>query len=298
MSELLPPLVPAEVDLRDFEFQPMQVQRILTSETWILGSGDERAAAITLWMQSWHQVPAGSLPDNDKMLDHLSMSKRWKQVKDHALRGWLTCSDGRLYHPVVCEKALEAWIEKLGNSLSGNAGNAKRWGISIDLQATRQQMLDAIGMLRALAPQSKTFRKKLVLSILADSGGESPPDIRTESPPDSPTDRKGQGQGHRKRNTPHSPPGGGRFAEFWEAWPASKRKGGKAVCLTLWERGNLDPQADAILAHVRAMRGTTDWTKQAGEFVPAPEVYLRGKRWDGADAGATGPADDIFAGAV
>lgn len=50
------PLVPGEADLRDFKFMPMEVQRILTSETWILGSSDERAPAVALWLQSWHQV--------------------------------------------------------------------------------------------------------------------------------------------------------------------------------------------------------------------------------------------------
>lgn len=97
-----------------------------------------------------------------------------------------------------------------------------------------------------------------------------------------------------KRKKPHSPLRGGRFTEFWEAWPRSKRKGGKAVCEGLWDRGKLDSQADAILAHVLAMRGSADWLKQAGEFIPAPEVYLRGKRWDGADAGEPGTAGDIY----
>jgi len=32
------PLVPAEVDLRDFAFMPLDVRRLLTSETWVLGT--------------------------------------------------------------------------------------------------------------------------------------------------------------------------------------------------------------------------------------------------------------------
>jgi hypothetical protein len=34
--------------------------------------------------------------------------KGWSEVRDEALRGFVECSDGRLYHPVVAEKALEA----------------------------------------------------------------------------------------------------------------------------------------------------------------------------------------------
>ncbi len=193
------PLVPKDVDLRDFAFMPLDVRRLLTSETWILGNGDERAAAMTLWLESWHQVPAGSLPNNDRMLAHLSQCPKWSRVREHALRGWEDGGDGRLYHPVVCEKALEAWIEKLSNSLSGASGNAKRWGVDVDLSGIREQFSTAVDMLRSIAPQSRALKKKIVATILSvsppdsprDSHGVSPPD----SPPPSPPDRKGQGQG-------------------------------------------------------------------------------------------------------
>jgi hypothetical protein len=178
------PLVPAECDLRDFPYLPVDVQRLLTSETWVLGKGDERAAAMALWLQSWHQVPAASLPDNDRMLGHLAQVANWKRVKPQALRGWVLCTDGRLYHPVVAEKALEAWVEKLVNSYSGALGNAKRWGIDIDIDATRRQLLFALDCLRALAPQSKVFKKQAVAKIVAGSPPESPPDNPGGSPPD------------------------------------------------------------------------------------------------------------------
>lgn len=189
------PLVPAQVDLRDFQFMPMDVRRLLTSETWVLGDGEEKAAAVTLWLESWHQVPAGSLPSSDRMLAHLSQSKKWAKVKEHALRGWVLCSDDRRYHAVVCEKVLEAWIEKLAASLSGAAGNAKRWGVDVDLTGIRAQFIQAVELLRQLAPQSRSLKKKVVAVILAGSGPESPPDAAKGSPPESPPDRKGQGQG-------------------------------------------------------------------------------------------------------
>lgn len=111
------PLVPAEVDLSDFGFMPLDVRRLLTSETWIEASDDPRIghAAMSLWAEAWHQVPCGSLPDNDKVLLRLSMcpsAKEWARVRDRVLEGWVRCSDGRLYHPVVAEKAMEAWGHK------------------------------------------------------------------------------------------------------------------------------------------------------------------------------------------
>jgi len=73
------------------------------------------------------------------------------------------------------------------------------------------------------------------------------------------------------------------FAEFWAAWPKSTRKGGKAECEKLWRKSKLEDITAEVVAHVRAMAVTETWTKQGGEFIPAPLVYLRGKRWDGAE---------------
>jgi len=194
VTELPAPLTPADCNLRDFQFMPMDVARLLASETWVLGTGDERAAAMTLWLESWRQVPAGSVPTDDRMLAHLSQSKAWKKVRAHALRGWVEASDGRLYHPVVAEKVLEAWIEKLAFSLSGSAGNAKRWGIEIETAGIRERVIAACDMLRALAPQSKTLKKKAVLIIAAGSPPDqnpSPPESPPDDPNASPPDRKG-----------------------------------------------------------------------------------------------------------
>ena len=126
MSNLKTPLTPKECDVSNFPFMPLDIDRLLNSETWILGDDSEKVASMTLWLKSWSQIPAASIPNNDKMLAHLSgMGTKWKKVKDHALRGWVDGGDGRLYHHVVAEKALEAWIEKLASAISGAQGNAK-----------------------------------------------------------------------------------------------------------------------------------------------------------------------------
>ena len=126
------PLTPPECDLRDYPWMPIDCTRLLTSETWILGSSDEKVAALTLWCKSWHQVPAGSLPSHDRMLAVLSEAGgAWNRVREHALRGWIECADGRLYHPVVCEKANEAWGLKQSRKArteSARAAKADRRG--------------------------------------------------------------------------------------------------------------------------------------------------------------------------
>ena len=99
-----------------------------------------------------------------------------------------------------------------------------------------------------------------------------------------------------KSKTPVVPSSG--FTAFWDTWPKSSRKGEKSNCVKLWETSGLELEQAAILAHVEAMKLTDGWRKQGGEFVPAPLVYLRNRRWDGAELDATGSdSDAAWAGA-
>ncbi|MDP3377029.1 MAG: DUF1376 domain-containing protein, partial [Brevundimonas sp.] len=109
------PLTPLQCDLRGLPYMPLDCARLLESDTYALTTGDEFKAALTLWCRSWSQAPAASLPDSERILakwSGVSLSE-WRQVREQALRGWLRCTDGRLYHPVVAEKALTAWLQRL-----------------------------------------------------------------------------------------------------------------------------------------------------------------------------------------
>lgn len=116
------PLVPADVDLQDFAFMPVDVRRLRDSDLAALETPEACWAAVLLWAASWHQMPAASLPDDDRVLSNLAgygrVVKEWQRIKEGALRGWVKCDDGRLYHPVVAEKALEAWDSKLRHAHS------------------------------------------------------------------------------------------------------------------------------------------------------------------------------------
>lgn len=111
------PLTHCEADLQDFPFMPLDVLRLRDSNLAISATGEEFRAAVLLWCASWHQIPAGSLPNDDAQLSQFAgfgrVLKEWKKVKSRALSNWQLCSDGRLYHPVVAEKVNEAWIAKL-----------------------------------------------------------------------------------------------------------------------------------------------------------------------------------------
>src|ERR1700730_17996053 len=106
------PPIPCDVDLRDFRFMPLDVVQLSNSETWAIADGWTAKALVNLWMRAWHQVPAGSLPDDDILLRTWAGVPDWESVRNVALRGFVKCSDGRLYHRVICEKALSAWNDR------------------------------------------------------------------------------------------------------------------------------------------------------------------------------------------
>lgn len=109
MNDLPEPLTPPDCDLRGMPFMPLDTVRLLDSDFFALATAEEFRIGLVLWCKAWQQVPAASLPDDDRILAHLSgMRDRWCDVRDMSLHGWIKCSDGRLYHPVVAEKAMEA----------------------------------------------------------------------------------------------------------------------------------------------------------------------------------------------
>jgi hypothetical protein len=90
---------------------------------------------------------------------------------------------------------------------------------------------------------------------------------------DTDTDKK-------KKNIP---PPSGAFLRFWGSWPKHNRKQSQGKCWSVWLKADLDQQAEAILAHVEALKGSSDWRKESGKFIPAPLVYLNQGRWEGAE---------------
>lgn len=111
------PLTPPDSDLRDFQFMPLDVVRFAQSDLVSMEVPEAVLAALLLWGAAWHSTPAGSLTDDDRVLAKAAGYGRaigdWQRIRTAALHGFIKCSDGRLYHPVVSEKVVEAWNGKL-----------------------------------------------------------------------------------------------------------------------------------------------------------------------------------------
>lgn len=105
----------SQIDLRDFPYIPLYIHRLQKSRAWLLCKREPALAfyMVNLWVRSWHEVPCGSLEDDDDVLADAAMCdpKTWEKVKERVLRGWKRES-GRVYHNVVAEVAQESWDAK------------------------------------------------------------------------------------------------------------------------------------------------------------------------------------------
>ncbi len=102
-SELPEPPYPADVRAKGWGFT-LDIERIRQSDAWVgCKPHDLRNPMLRLWMESWTQVPCGSLPSNDELLaDHIDMDpKMFRACRDVLLHGWYQAKDGRLYHRVI-----------------------------------------------------------------------------------------------------------------------------------------------------------------------------------------------------
>lgn len=111
------PLSPEDCDLRGYDFMPILGHRLFTSELYLRATGDEFRCALRLWWAAWNQKPAGSLPSDDASLAMLADfgrdMKSWAKVKSWALHGFVSCSDGRLYHPILSGEAVKAYAMRI-----------------------------------------------------------------------------------------------------------------------------------------------------------------------------------------
>lgn len=104
---------------------------------------------------------------------------------------------------------------------------------------------------------------------------------------DAQVGREGKGkEGDKRDATRDEEPTG--FADFWKTWPDTDRKQAKGKCLEAWKKASAERDAAVILAHVQSLKLSASWTKNNGEFIPAPLVYINQRRWEGASA--DGPA--------
>lgn len=192
---LTEPLTPDDCNLRGLPYMPLDVVRFLESDLVGVVTPQEGWAAILLWARSWLQVPAASLPDNDRQLARWAglSEAEWREVRTNALRGWRRASNGRLYHPVVAEKALSAWIERLRLQQKSALGNASQGRASVDPASFDEPIGQGLRLLASLNPGEATKLDRAPRGPRSTSG-----ETHRETPGESDRDTSGETQ----RDTP------------------------------------------------------------------------------------------------
>jgi hypothetical protein len=284
------PLVAADVDLRDFPAMMIDIARLFGSEFHAASNDAEWRAGVTLWLRSFHQVPAGSLPSDEASLTRLAELgkdvKSWRKIRTKTLRGWALASDGRYYHKTVAEKVLEAWLEKLGQRKSSGTGNAKRYGGSFDPAPVEAQIEQAVRMLSAINPQSRALRKRPLKGLPTTS--EPPPDGSPDGSADhAPSGSQGKGKEGKgleasslcSEASPQTPSGGfcegTMFLDFEAVYPfdtIDRRSGARIAFEAL-------PEDDRRAAIVGA-KSYAEVVRREGRKVKFAKGWLEERGWE------------------
>lgn len=129
-QDLPEPFVPADADLRGYEYMPLYGERLRTSDHNSGCTDEAFRASINIWWSAWQQVPAASLPTNEVVLCKLADlgrdMKAWNRVREHAMRNFVLCRDGRYYHTFLAPLACAAWAERVKYRARAKLGGAAR----------------------------------------------------------------------------------------------------------------------------------------------------------------------------
>lgn len=73
-------------------------------------------------------------------------------------------------------------------------------------------------------------------------------------------------------------PQGELFGRFWSAYP---KKVGKANCERWFARHKVDESTlQAMLESLAYLKTTEQWQKDGGQYIPNPQTWLNGRRWE------------------
>lgn len=292
VNHLPPPPISCEVDLSDFPRMPLDVVKLKESGFIVKATAEEFRAAVILWAVSWHQVPAGSLPSSDTELAYLAgygrSTKEWLKVKKMALSKWVPCSDGRLYHPLIVENALDAWEKKKKQVDKSVKGAMARW------HNKTNELGNAKGYATGIAPSTTSTN---ATGITTGNAKPMPNECQgrgigkeiKENPPTPQGDvsvEKTGGEPKRRNASEYSP----EFESFWTAYP---RKEAKGSAFKAWQKQK--PPLSACLSALAWQKKSDQWTKDAGSFIPHPASWINARRWEDEPAHAVStPPRPVF----
>lgn len=246
-----------DIDLREFPYMPLYIARLQKSKAWLMCKRTPELAfyMMNLWMRSWHEVPCGSLEDDDDVLADAAMCEpdKWPTIKDRVLRGWVHDGAGRIRHAVVTEVATESNAAKMKQRKRTSAATEARWRIR-DASVTD----NATGCVTDTVADTSGERGAYVTSTKGREGKE----------------REGKGRediSSLREVVPALTYDDPAFAEFWALYP---RKDAKADALKAWAKAVKTTSSAVIIAGLKRYRFNPD-----PAFQKLPGGWLRDERW-------------------
>ena len=298
-------MLTADVDLRSFDWFPFHHKRLRQSAYWKRASDAACRISVDFWSEAYEQVPAGSLPDDDHLLsDWAGFGRRdltgWLAIKDEVMGAWTLCSDGRWYHPTLCEVAAKAWGEKLLHLWERECERLRK------ANARRaKDSLDPLPM--PVKPGVVESATRDLSSVHPASSDGHPRDLRG-NPLENALKGTGTGTGTLKEEDPslrsevRSPKPSAEEAPKPEAEPKARlAQGAKprqhpfppeafAIWYAKFPRKKARPAAEKAFRKIVATDGTSFETLMAGieafwrdnpdlKFWPYPASWLNSERW-------------------
>lgn len=183
---MVAPLVPLDVVIPRLPYVPLYAERLWSSDFWAVATDAEFRAGFALWVKSWSQQPPGSLPTDDHVLCRLAELgrniRKWHVVKRVALRHWVECDDGRLYHPVIAEFIISAQNRLTSEKNRTLAARKNRWK-----STKRPSVTDSVTEGNRIEEKSQAFTKPDLSPLTPLPNGKGGP-----RPPSSSLDERGR----------------------------------------------------------------------------------------------------------
>jgi hypothetical protein len=259
---------PEDTRAKGWRFE-LDHERIRQSDTWVLATLELRPWLLMLWMVAWEQTPCGSLPDDDELISaRIGMPlEQFITHKRVLLRKWEKAEDGRLYHPVLVQRALEM-IEKRhkdtvrrGKSRAGT--RQSHAGVPRDAIVTGGDFDGDTGSVPRDAD-------------VTDDGSGADSTVTDDTRTRTSTRRKEE---KKISGAPDEPAG---FSEAFEAYPP--RAGGNSrrdAAAAFAARLRAGVAAEELIAGVQRYRAYCDATERTGtEFVKQAKTFFGpGDHW-------------------
>ena len=250
----------------------IQVHHQLKDHRKLLAAADELeiepahmlGLLISFWLWALDNTPSGSLEGISNRM--IARAAQWDGNPDELVE--VLKNSGLLDEETAGKLEIHDWYEYTGKLIDQreaekNRSRRRRAAAAAapptEPQTTAGQTEDA-----PQGSQKKTAGRVNQSRPDQSKADQSKPD-QGDQPPNPQTEAKADAQTRR-------------FAEFWKSYP---KKVGKKAAEKSWQK--LKPDAELferIMQAVTAAKGSDQWNRENGRFIPNPSTWINQGRWD------------------